>query len=417
MQKEQFDSRYRIPPARADNPGLRRRSEFIVSQQAELQRQISRRPANIAYFEKVLAGPPATDAPLVGHFCNMVPVEIVEALGARAVRLCCGNAALVQSGEEVFAGEICPLTKSSFGAFLDAENAVNRCAAVILPTSCDAKRKLGEVLADYAPTFMLNLPPEQDADRYADAMAAELERMTKFLSKVLGRRLSRRRLVDAIELGRRRTALVRRLQEVRAARPAALSIRDAHLIIQASLAGADLAEWLGEAQKVLAEVEAFEPERRRLRPRMVLTGAPIIWPNFKLLNLIEEAGADVVADTLCTGFQCCFDAVQYDETSRRALLRALASRYVFGSACPCFVSQGTRISRVLELVEEFRADGVINYALRLCQLFDLEAYRLARVMRDKKIPFATVRTDYSLEDTEQLRVRLEAFLETVGEPQ
>ena len=26
-----------------------------------------------------------------------------------------------------------------------------------------------------------------------------------------------------------------------------------------------------------------------------------------------------------------------------------------------------------------------------------------------------MRTDYSLEDTEQLRVRLEAFLETVGE--
>jgi len=45
----------------------------------------------------------------------------------------------------------------------------------------------------------------------------------------------------------------------------------------------------------------------------------------------------------------------------------------------------------------------------------MESYRLARVLKSKRIPFMSLRTDYSLEDTEQLRVRLEAFLETVGE--
>jgi len=148
---------------------------------------------------------------------------------------------------------------------------------------------------------------------------------------------------------------------------------------------------------------------------MILTGAPMIWPNFKVLNLIEESGADVVADTLCCGAQSCCDPVVADERSRSALMRALAQRYVFASACPCFVSQATRISRVLELAGEHHAAGVINYSLRLCQLFDMETYRLSRVMRARKMPFMNLRTDYSLEDTEQLRVRLEAFLETVGE--
>jgi benzoyl-CoA reductase/2-hydroxyglutaryl-CoA dehydratase subunit BcrC/BadD/HgdB len=123
----------------------------------------------------------------------------------------------------------------------------------------------------------------------------------------------------------------------------------------------------------------------------------------------------VVADTLCTGAQALFDPVVFSERSRGALMRALAQRYVFGSPCPCFISQGTRISRVLDLVEELGADGVINYSLRLCQLFDIEAYRLSRVMRERKVPFMIMRTDYSLEDTEQLRVRLEAFLETIDE--
>jgi len=187
------------------------------------------------------------------------------------------------------------------------------------------------------------------------------------------------------------------------------------VVIQASFAGVEPEEWLSQAGRVLDELRAFEPERRRLRPRLVLTGAPIIWPNFKPLNIIEECGADVVADTLCTGVQSRFDPVVYDESGRGALLRALALRHVFGSVCPCFISQGRRIARVLDLVEEFRADGVVNYALRLCQLFDMESYRLGRIMKERKIPFANMRTDYSLEDTEQLRVRLEAFLETLGE--
>jgi benzoyl-CoA reductase/2-hydroxyglutaryl-CoA dehydratase subunit BcrC/BadD/HgdB len=417
MSDKQFDPRYRLEPYHVENPGLRKRSRFVAQQQAELMDGQKRRPGNIAWFQQAVESPGANagDAPLVGYFCNMVPVELIHALGAVPLRLDCGNAALVQSGEEVLTGDICPLARASFGTLMDETTAAARCAAFVLPASCDAKRKMAEVIADFRPTFVLDLPAEQDAQRFGRQATAEVKRLARFLGKALGRRLRRRALRDAVEMGRRRTAIVRRLQEERAAKPAGLSVRDFFLIVQASFAGVDLGQWLEQAQAALNELVAFEPERRRLRPRVVLTGAPIIWPNFKPLNLIEESGADVVADTLCTGAQSCFDPVVYDETGKGALLHALALRYIFASACPCFVSQGTRISRVLELVEDFKADGVVNYGLRLCQLFDMEAYKLARVLKERRIPFANMRTDYSLEDTEQLRVRLEAFLETVEE--
>ncbi|MFH1605121.1 MAG: 2-hydroxyacyl-CoA dehydratase family protein [Pseudomonadota bacterium] len=378
-----------------------------------LHAELRRRPKNIAYFEGLMNGGSGA-GPRVGYFCNMIPVELIRAMGARPVRLGCGNAALVQPGEEVFSGEICPVAKASFATFLEADSLANTCDLLVIPTSCDAKKKLGEALSDFKPTFMFNLPPEQDAHRYGKLVAAELTRMAGFLGGHLGRRLSGRELRSRIDLGQRRSALVRRLQAVRAAKPAVMSVRDFFLIVQSSFMGGALEEWLEQAGPALAEAESFAPARKRLRPRMVLTGAPIIWPNFKVLNLIEESGADVVADTLCTGAQSCADPVVYDERGTRALLRALGARYVFGSACPCFISQATRLSRILELVGEFEADGVINYGLRLCQLFDMEAYRLQRVLKLRKIPFINLRTDYSLEDTEQLRVRLEAFLETVG---
>ncbi|OGV60112.1 MAG: hypothetical protein A2498_02205 [Lentisphaerae bacterium RIFOXYC12_FULL_60_16] len=411
----QFDARFKLPPVRTDNPGVQRRARVIEHQAAQSLARIARRPPDIAWFESTLNTLPAgpADLPWVGYFCNLVPPELIEAFGARAVRLDCGNAALVQTGEEVLSGEICPLAKSSFARFLDPSGPLASCRALILPASCDAKRKLAEVLSDYVPTFILNLPTEQDAGRYLDSAARELERAAAFLAGVLGVRLSRRSLRAAIETSRQRAARIRELDTLRTAEPGSLSARDAFLILQASFTGIPPAEWNRRVDAVLAWMRAFVPARERLRPRLVLTGAPIIWPNFKVLNLIEECGADIVGDTLCTGMQAGWDPVQVDEPGLRALWRALAARYTFAAPCPCFVSQGRRINRILELTSERHAHGVVHYGLRLCPLFDMESYRLNRILRQRGIPFLNLRTDYSLEDTEQLRVRLEAFLETV----
>lgn len=43
----------------------------------------------------------------------------------------------------------------------------------------------------------------------------------------------------------------------------------------------------------------------------------------------------------------------------------------------------------------------------------IETYRLEKHLKKNKIPFMNIRTDYSLEDTEQMRVRIEAFIETL----
>lgn len=412
----EFDDRYRLPPRRVTNPGLRKRAGAIRARQVQEAANISHRPPCIGWFEEVLQGAhfPDDRAP-VGFYCAMLPVEMIEAMEAVPVRLDGGNSALSQAGEEMLTGEICPLAKSSYAGLLDEESLPSRCRAFVLPASCDAKRKMGEVLADYAPTFTVNLPAELDADRYLRPVAEELERLNRFLAETLGTPAKRRRLLAAIQRGRQRARLVRELAYARAKQPAAMSIRDFFSVVQAYTAGCDPDEWFTQAAAVLDWVRAFQPTRQRMRPRLVLTGAPLVWPNYKLLNLLEECGADVVADTVCTGAESCYDPVVLDERGWKSLYRALALRYVFASPCPCFVSQGRRLTRVLDFVERFTADAVVNHGLRLCQLFDIETYRLSSTLKERKIPFMNARTDYSLEDTEQLRVRLEAFLETLEE--
>ncbi len=412
----QFEETYRLKPAFADNPGNLKKQLFIEETQARIQSALSQRPKNIAYFEEIMytRDGGSTGRPRVGYFCNMVPHEIIAAMGAEAVRLDCGNNAAAVVGEEVLSGEICPLAKASFGSFLREDSLANTCDLLVLPTSCDAKRKMGEVVNDFKPTFMFNLPPEQNHSLYSRQSYLEVLRLVQFLRKRLRLPLYRRRLAETIELGRERTLLVRELQELRIRKPRALTASDFLLIIQSSqFRPVDLSEWIGEARNVRDEIEAYEPKRRSLRPRLVLTGAPMVWPNFKVLNVFDEAGADIVADTLCTGAQCFFDPIVRNERGKRHMLRALANRYVYASICPCFISQTKRINRILELVEGSQADGVVNYSLRLCQVFDVETYRIEKILKSRKASYINIRTDYSLEDTEQLRVRIEAFLETL----
>lgn len=417
-ENDQFDSRYARPPRFAPNPGVEKRSRFIVSRQVDLQREIRHRPSEIGWFEERLLAPRIPDGKkVVAFYCNMIPVEVALALDAVPVRLDCGNPALVQAGEEVLSGEVCPLAKSSYAAYLDPQGVPARADCVVVAGSCDAKRKLGEALSDYKPTFVLPLPPEQDYARYWKPTVAEFERLVEWLEERVGRSMKTSDLRRAVDLCRRRTRLVREIVDARSANPEALSYRDLIVVLQSSYPHYDLEEWLRRAAKVLAEVKGHVPARKRLRPRLVLTGAPILWPNMKPLNLIEECGADVVADTLCTGAQGFWDPVVGEEDGRSALLKSLAQRYVFATPCPCFVSGAKRLSLVLDLVDRHGADGVVHYGLRLCPLYDMETHRVSSVLKEKKVPFMVLRTDYSLEDTEQLRVRLEAFLETLGEPE
>jgi benzoyl-CoA reductase/2-hydroxyglutaryl-CoA dehydratase subunit BcrC/BadD/HgdB len=407
---------YRLPPAQAHNPGNVKKQKFLEEEQFRRLAETPGRPAALALFEERLrraADVPKT-RPRIGVLCNLVPVELILAAGAEAVRLDCGNSASAVAGEEILSGDVCPLAKATLGQFLRPDSPASACDALVVPATCDAKRKLAELLADYKPVFVLSLPPDKDADRHAAVVAAELRRLSAFIAKITGRAATRASLRAAMELTARRGDLLRRIQAVRWEKPRALTARDLFAVVQSSLLSPEpLETWLEAGGRLLAETEAYQPERRSLRPRLLLTGAPMVWPNFKVLNLLEECGADVVADTLCTGVESCLDPAVTDETSLDALLRALAARSIFGAICPCFTTQTTRIGRVLDLCEQAAAAGVVNYSLRLCQPFDLESYRLERVLKDRRIPVMNLRTDYSLEDTEQLRVRLEAFLETL----
>jgi len=176
----------------------------------------------------------------------------------------------------------------------------------------------------------------------------------------------------------------------------------------------DVVSWTDAVTRLVAEAERGRQKDREPpanAPRLLLTGAPVIWPNWKVPEIIEEAGGLIVAEELCSGARIFYDPVRIDEPETHDLLRALAERYSLASTCPCFVPNDDRIYRNISLARRYRVDGVIYHNLRSCYLYRMEAETLSSKFRELNIPLLEIETDYSPEDKEQLTVRVEAFIE------
>ena len=71
-----------------------------------------------------------------------------------------------------------------------------------------------------------------------------------------------------------------------------------------------------------------------------------------------------------------------------------------------------RFELLLEMVEGFHVDGVIDLTWQACHTYNVEAFQVNEFMEEKfGFPTLHLETDYAKSDTEQLRVRIEAYLE------
>lgn len=145
----------------------------------------------------------------------------------------------------------------------------------------------------------------------------------------------------------------------------------------------------------------------------MIAGSPPVFPNWKIPQLIEEMGAVIVADESCMGSRYLYDPVALTESSMTEMMAGLAARYLMPCVCPSFVPNTDRLFRLQQMADEFAVDGVVYHVLKGCVVYDFELARVEKLMKEKNIPLMRVETDYSPEDVEQLRTRIEAFVEMI----
>ena len=180
------------------------------------------RPKAMGYFDfvigeihglrvKELMDHKASGGKVVGLFCVFVPEDLILAAGAIPVGLCAGTQFSVPDAEEVLPRNTCALIKSSFGFKVGRTCPyVQASDFVIGETTCDGKKKMYELLAEYHPTYVMEVP-QKKTPLGRELFLEELRGLKAKLEQETGVTITAERLAEATALVEAKRRALRRL--------------------------------------------------------------------------------------------------------------------------------------------------------------------------------------------------------------
>ena len=352
----------------------------------------------------------------VGTYCVMAPPELIYAAGAVPVKLCSGNYTAFSIGDDIAPRDACPLVKAVMGFKQTGLMPVYEdCSMMIVPITCDCKKKIAGMLADKCEVATLHIPASRE-DKDIEMFVSQLYDLMEKLEDVTGNSIT----YASLSQGFRKVGYAQyELSEfIRLKKQMPYLIRGSHamaILNSASYMPADV--WGKALHKVNQSLEKKIAEKKTVTskklPRILLTGSPIVFPNIKIPLLIEEMGGIVAGDETCMGERGMWDPAVITDDSFDGMIRALANRALRPCPCPTFADNSQRIYRLKQLIKENQIQGVIYHVLRGCLVYDFEYKRIEEELGKIGIPVIRLESDYNEEDIEQLRIRIEAFIELI----
>jgi len=336
---------------------------------------------------------------IVGVLCTFIPEELILGLNAVPLRVCVGaGSSDLRSG---LPRDACPVAQAAL-QWLENQNL----DALVVPTTCDWKVHAVDRVAHRLPVFRVELPRGEEPD----GVVRELRDLADGLADVTDYSLTAASLRDALAVTAAAHKAHRDIEGLRRLAGSPLSGCEAMLIADAYGYG-DITGWTAACEELCAALstEATRSSADR-RPRLLLSGSPIIWPNFKVPFLVETTGGLVVGDDFCSrASRLAWPDVP--PGSLRGMLEGLARRAVEPCTCGMTPSAGARSRALLALVRELDADGVVCHYLRGCAPIAATQGSVVSALRAAGVPTLTLETEAGQEDIEGLRTRIEAFIE------
>jgi len=352
---------------------------------------------------------------VVGYTCSYVPDELLFAAGILPYRIRGFGATEATIGDTYFGPFICSLPKAMLQ--LAGEGRFDFLDGAIITPGCDAMRRLdecwrkaGEDIDGIVPKFFFHFGvPHKYADYTLKWFVEEIIRLKTAVEKYFGVTIGQERLLDAIRLYNRSRDLLDRLDELRTCEVPAVSGTDA---LAAVLAGTAMPH-----DEYTKRLDAFIQQRKsnaanyRGRVRLMLVGSAS--DDVNLVRLIEGDRVVVVADNLCFGPR--FQADRVDESGDP--IQALARRYLARNECPrMFGEYESRLKTLMNKAARAGVEGVVLQNIRFCDLHGAENGLFERDLEAAGIPCLRIEREYGpLVETGRLKMRLDAFLERIGQ--
>ncbi len=353
---------------------------------------------------------------VIGYFPgDYVPEEIIYASGAIPVCLCHGGDPR-PVGAALFATTrfICPFARALIGVKLLGEQPFyNLVDMLVTPVTCQHLRRAADIWQHHSglPVFRLGVPMEnneQGLKYYRD----RLNDLNNRLQVFTGQAVTDESLWKAIELYNTLRSLLKRISLLRKNSAPAISTIDFIKLNHASFY-ADPVFMVDILSSLIKELEqSVKEDEKGDNLRLLITGPNIAFGDYKVLEIANELGAQVVAEEFFEGVRYYWGNVEQAGSPVEALANRYLANKVPNGVMPAAASG--RYDFIAGLVKDFKVDGIIWYQLLFCETYDIESYYFAHKMKQLGIPVLKIQSDYDVLDRGSIKTRMEAFVEMLN---
>jgi benzoyl-CoA reductase subunit C len=352
---------------------------------------------------------------VIGYFCCFVPDEIITAFGMVPYRIQGSQSESIDQADACIEPMACPFARSCFNLALNGK--YDFLDGFVAPHSCDTVERIYHIWRHYKPspfTHFINVPHMMGPSSEA-FYRKELEFFIKGLEKWSDKNLDRVRLKAAVRQYNERRAILRELYELRKADPPLVSGSEITGTLVAGM-GIPASEHIELTKQWITEIKERPRPKAQKLPRIFVWGNEI--DDIAFIKLIEESGAYVVMDDLCTGTRFFWDDVPETDDP----LDGITSHYLYTHCPRSYIPKAETREKDLEnrygyikrFIQEWKANGVIFYIVRYCDTCELEGPDLRQYLNEVKLPVLMIEDDYSVSTIGQLRTRIQAFLEMIA---
>ena len=354
--------------------------------------------------------------PVVGMYCAYFPTELAMAVGAIPVGLCSFSNETIPAAEQKMPKSMCPLVKSSYGfAISDKCPFFHFSDLIIGETTCDGKKKMYEMLAEFKPVFVMELPNSQSRSSM-EFWRSEVIRTKEYFEDFFQTIITEEKIKEAIHLGNEIRKSLLRLCEVMKLEPAPVLGGDLQKIVSGSKYRFDFKTTPAVVDAITDRIleEYHQGKMLESRPRILVTGCPMGGDSLKVIQAIEENGGVVVAVENCSGVKTLDRMIDEEDPD---IYGAIARRYL-STGCSIMTPNDNRIELIGRIIDEYHVDGVVEMILSGCHATGAEAAYIQQfVTEEKGLPYLSVDTDYSKEDYAQISTRVAALIEMIYDNQ
>ncbi|MGX7059098.1 double-cubane-cluster-containing anaerobic reductase [Vagococcus humatus] len=351
--------------------------------------------------------------PVIGAYCTFLPEELAIAGGAIQISLCSTSDETIPAAEEDLPRNLCPLIKSSYGF-----GKTDKCPyfyfsdLVVGETTCDGKKKMYEYMAQFKPTYVMQVPNSRDTEASFALWRDEIIRYKEKLEETLQTTITDEQVHDAIVFKNKERQARKDFYGLGKLNPPAITGTDIFKVMYGANYTFDKEKLIDTLNETTARIQQEYEEGKRLdpRPRILITGCPIGGVTEKVIRAVEDNGGIVVAFENCTVAK----AVEQLVDEEKEVYDALTEKYI-NIGCACVSNNNTRVELLDQMIDDYQADGVLDMVLQACHPFAIESKRIKEFCQnEKEVPYMYLETDYSTSDVEQINTRVTAFLEMIG---